>query len=223
MGGLLIIGLTGTFASGKSTIARMFEECGASVIDADAIAHSVVKPGMPALQEIRDAFGPSYLLPDGSLDRKRMAALVFASSEQREKLEAIIHPIVQEETERRIEHYRALYQRNGMPRAVVLNIPLLFEKGLQRMADKTVVVAIEEAERFRRARQRDGLGEQEVVRRLAAQWPQRRKIALADHVIDNSGPPEAARRQVKKIFNHGLNDESQDLLQQEMLQITKGG
>lgn len=223
MGGLLIIGLTGTFGSGKSTIARMFEECGAAVIDADAIAHEVVKPGMPALREIQDVFGPSYLLPNGNLDRKKMAALVFTAPDQKEKLESIIHPRVLEETERQIEHYRALHQRTGQPRAVVLNIPLLFEKGLQRMTDKTVVVVIEEAQRFRRARERDGIGEQEVVRRLAAQWPQRRKISLADYVIENSGSPEAARQQVVKIFNHGLNDENQDLLQQEMLQNTKGG
>lgn len=196
----MLIGLTGTFGSGKSTVATMFEELGAAVVDADAIAHEVVEPGQPALDVIRREFGAEYLTADGRLDRGRMAATVFANPARREALNCIIHPRVIERMRSEIARLEAQRRKTGQPEAIVLNVPLLFEVALSDMAERVVVVAIREAERFRRVRRRDGLSEREVVARLAAQWPQRRKVALADAVIENSGMIEATRNQVVELF-----------------------
>jgi dephospho-CoA kinase len=196
----MLIGLTGTFGSGKSTVATMFEELGAAVVDADAIAHEVVEPGQPALEAIRREFGAEYLTADGRLDRGRMAATVFADPARREALNRIIHPHVIERMRSEIARFEAQRRETGQPEAIVLNVPLLFEVALSDMAERVVVVAIREAERFRRVRRRDGLSEREVVARLASQWSQRRKVALADAVIENSGTIEATRNQVVELF-----------------------
>ena len=190
----MLIGLTGTFGSGKSTLAAMLAEFGAAIIDADAIAKEVVEPGRPALEEIRRKFGEMFLLDNGSLDRKRLAAEIFSSRAKREALEAIIHPRVREEMRRRIESLR-----DSAP-IIVLNVPLLFEVGLDGSVDQTVVVTVSESERFRRARARDGLREREIVDRLAAQWPQREKTDRADKSIDNSGTQKATRSQARRLY-----------------------
>lgn len=193
----MLIGLTGTFGSGKSAAAAIFQECGAATIDTDAIAHEAVRPGTEALEKLRRKFGDAYLLPDGSLDRKRMAKTVFADEERREALNAIVHPYVIREMNRRIEEIQAA----GTATMIVLNVPLLFEYGLERQADKTVVVTISEAERVRRVRARDGLSDEEIARRVLAQWPQEKKAARADAVIDNSGSLEATRLQIHRLYD----------------------
>ncbi|HPS01708.1 MAG TPA: dephospho-CoA kinase [Candidatus Sumerlaeota bacterium] len=196
----MLIGLTGTFGSGKSSVAAMFEELGAAVVDADAIAHEVVEPGQPALEAIRREFGAEYLTEDGALDRGRMAATVFADPVRREALNRIIHPRVIERMRSEIARFEAQRRQSGQPEVVVLNVPLLLEVALAGLAERVVVVTIREAERFRRVRHRDGLSEREVVARLASQWPQRRKVAAADDVIDNSGTLEATRNQVVDLY-----------------------
>jgi dephospho-CoA kinase len=194
----MLIGLTGAFASGKSAVARMMEERGAATLDADELARQAVEPGSTALEEIRRVFGPEYLKPDGALDRRRMGELVFSRPDSRARLNAIIHPWVIDEMDRRIRELRS--RGKDAPRCIALNVPLLFEVGMERKVDKTVVVVVDEARRFMRARKRDGLSEREIVNRLAAQWPQRLKARLADYIVDNSGSLEETRRQVDALF-----------------------
>jgi dephospho-CoA kinase len=177
-----VVGLTGGIASGKSTFAEALRARGVPVVDADALARAAVAPGAAALAEIARAFGPGVLLPDGGLDRRRMAALVFADPEARRRLEAITHPAVRramaEETARLAAagHDLAFY-----------DTPLLFEVGLDRTLDSVVVVwAPPEVQRARLAA-RDGLGPAEAEARLAAQLPIDDKAGRADFVVENVG------------------------------------
>lgn len=186
-----VIGLTGGIASGKSTVARMLAALGAAVIDADQVARDVVRPGQPALEAIVATFGAEMLTPTGELDRKRLAACVFADREARRRLERITHPRIAEETAR---HVAALGER-GVPVAVY-EASLLVEGGMHHGLDGLIVVAAPEEVQRRRMQERDGFSPEEAARRLAAQAPLRDKIAVADYVIDGSADLETTRAQV---------------------------
>lgn len=188
----MILGLTGSYGSGKSTVAEVMRSLGAAIIDADQIAHDVVEPGQPALEDIRTAFGSGVFLPDGRLDRPSLSRIVFSSPEKRRVLESIIHPRVRERELALLEHLR------HHP-LVVLNVPLLFENQLETHCDQTCVVIVSEEERERRLKGRDNATPDQVRRRLQAQMPQDEKIRRADFVIDNSGSPAETRKQVETI------------------------
>jgi len=190
----MILGLTGTFGAGKSTVARFFEELGARVIDADQIAREVTAPGSEALREIAEAFGAGMLQADGSLDRKRLGDKVFADATARERLNAIVHPRVR----RRELELMERYEKEGAA-LIVLDVPLLFENGLDKYVDRTVVVTVGEEARYERLSRDRGMAREEIQRRLAAQASQSEKIERADHVIDNGGPLEETRRQVQRL------------------------
>ncbi len=189
----MILGLTGTYGSGKSTVARFLREKGAFVIDADAIAREVVEPGRPAWNDIRREFGESVLGPDGRLDRAVLARIVFQSPERRRLLESIIHPRVR-------ERELALLESHRDHPLVVLDVPLLFENQLEAHCDATCVVTIGETERLRRLAERDNASPEDVRRRLAAQMPQDEKIRRADYVIDNSGALADTFRQLEEML-----------------------
>jgi dephospho-CoA kinase len=178
-----VIGLTGGIASGKTTFAAALRRRAVPVVDADALARAAVAPGSPALAEIARAFGPGVLGPDGGLDRKRMAALVFADPGARRRLEAITHPAVRrgmaEETARLAArgHDLAFY-----------DTPLLFEVGLEGSLDSVVVVWAPAVVQRARIASRDGLSPAEADARLAAQLPIDEKAARADFVVENVGP-----------------------------------
>ncbi|SRR5579883_2057075 len=193
--GTRVIGLTGGIASGKSTVAQAFRDLGAVVIDADQVARDVVAPGQPALADIVRTFGAEVLLPDGALDRRKLAARVFADPEARRALNAITHPRIAAETARRIAEARA----SGAP-LVVYEASLLVENGIHRGFDALVVVGLPPEEQVRRAVARDGFTEDEAQSRLAAQLPLADKLAVADYAIDNAGSPEATRRQVEAVW-----------------------
>jgi dephospho-CoA kinase len=180
-----VIGLTGGIASGKSTFAAALRARGAAIVDADALARAAVAPGSPALAEIARAFGPDVIAPDGTLDRKRVAALVFADAGARRRLEAITHPAVRramaEETARLGAAGRDL---------VFYDTPLLFEVGLDRTLDSVVVVWAPPDVQRERLAARDGLAAAEADARLAAQLPIDEKAARADFVVENVGAPE---------------------------------
>lgn len=190
-----LIGLTGGIASGKSTVGRMLRELGAEVIDADQVARDVVAPGQPALREIAAAFGDEVIADDGTLDRKRLAARVFADPEARATLNRITHPRVAAETARRLGEASA----RGL-RLVVYEVPLLVENGLQAGMDAVLVVDVPEAEQLRRAVERDGMSEEEARRRMAAQVGRAERLAAATHVIDNSGSLDDTRRRVGAVW-----------------------
>jgi dephospho-CoA kinase len=197
----VVIGLTGGIGSGKSTVARMFAQRGATVIDADAIVHELQAPGMPMVDELVAAFGPGILTADGALDRKALGAIVFQDEAARLRLNAIVHPQVGAEFARRLG--AAL---NAKAPLVVLDIPLLLEgrvsgKGsaAARSVETTVVVWVREAVQIERQMTRDGCTRAEAEQRVRAQLPLDRKRELADHVIDNSGSMADTERQVRAL------------------------
>ncbi|HOE97476.1 MAG TPA: dephospho-CoA kinase [Candidatus Sumerlaeota bacterium] len=187
-----ILGLTGTFGSGKTTAGGMLRELGAELIDADELARQVVEPGEPALAEIAAQFGAEMIRPDGALDRRRLADRVFADRRAMARLNQIIHPRVRE-----LERKR-LGELADRP-LVVLDVPLLYETGMDRMCTQVAVVTITENQRFARLRRR-GFNEQAIIARLGMQMAQARKVKLADHVIDNSGSLDETRNQLQRLL-----------------------
>jgi dephospho-CoA kinase len=189
-----IIGLTGGIGSGKSTVSAMLRELGAAVVDADAGARAVVEPGQPGLAEIGEAFGPDVLRPDGSLDREKVAALVFSDPEARARLDAITHPRVREWMAERVQEAVAAGSE-----LVVLDVPLMYESGLEGGVESVIVVWASPETQVSRAVER-GMTEADARARVAAQMPIDEKRARADHVVDNSGSPEDTRRQVERLW-----------------------
>ena len=191
----LNIGLTGNIGSGKSTVARLFAERGAAVIDADALAReATLDPDV--LREIAATFG-SELVRAGELDRTKLAEIVFEAPEARAKLNAIIHPWVAREREARVN---ALLSRASPPKVIVHDVPLLFEVGLDAEMDKTVVVDAPLETRVARVIARSGLTADEVRSRDAAQLPLAKKVERADFVIDNSGDQKDLTEQVEVVW-----------------------
>jgi dephospho-CoA kinase len=189
---MTVLGLTGSFGSGKSVVARMFAALGGVIVDADEIAKEVVKSGSPAFQEIVQAFGHEVVSKDGELDRKKLATLVFQDASKRERLNKIVHPRVRK---RELE----LLSRYEHHPLVVLSVALLFENKMEHLVDKIVVVVVNEAERMRRLTEKKGLTPEEIQRRLQAQMPQEEKRKRADFVIDNSGSLDETQAQVKEL------------------------
>lgn len=186
-----IIGLTGGIATGKSTVASMLAELGASVIDADQLSRDVVAPGSPTLQEITAAFGQQVLLPDGNLDRQQVRELVFAAPEKRQQLEAILHPAIRQLALQQLETLR----QQGVSVAVYM-APLLIEaRATDRVDEIWVVTARPEVQRSR-LMARDGCSQKQVDEILAAQMPLEEKERLGQVVIDNSEGLAETRHQV---------------------------
>lgn len=185
---MLIVGLTGNVASGKSSVAAFWREAGVPVLDADQAAREAVAPGSPGLEEVVRAFGPEVLRADGSLDRDRMRDLVFRDPEARARLEAIVHPRVRA----RWDEWLARQRRTGAP-LVAAEVPLLFEAGLEGEFDVIVFVDAPEPVRVARLVRARGLSREEAEHILAAQMPAEEKRRRAHLVIDNSGTLDALR------------------------------
>lgn len=196
-----VVALTGGVASGKSTVARLLRELGAEVLDADQIAREVVAPGQSALAEIAAAFGDEYLLPDGSLDRRKLGELVFSDLEARTRLNAIVHPRVRarmREARERIAHERP-------DTVVVLDIPLLFESPVPDYEGLDIIVVYASPEtQISRLMARDGLTRDQASSRLGAQMPLEDKLPRARWVIRNDGPVADTRDQVAKVWEEIL-------------------
>ena len=191
-----VIGLTGGYASGKSMALSFFRRMGAHVIDCDLIARQVVEKGSQGLARVREAFGEMALTTDGTLDRGRIAHLVFSDEASRKKLEGILHPLITDRVFREVE---SVMEENEN-QVVVVDTPLLFETGLDKRMDKTVVVVCGEEEQVRRGMARDGLTREEALARIRAQFPLEEKAQKADWVIDNSGSQDQARQDSLKIW-----------------------
>ncbi len=193
---MIVAGLTGGIATGKSTVAAIFEKAGARLIDADRIARDVVRKGAPAYEDIVAHFGAKVLLPGGKIDRKRLAAIIFSSPAEQRALERIVHPRVRQEIDRRLARIR----QQAPEALVVVDIPLLFESGMGRGWDATVVVYLPEPLQLERLRARDGLTAAEAWARIRAQMPIESKKRLATLVIDNSGSREHTRAQTLAVY-----------------------
>ena len=189
-----VLGLTGGIGSGKSMVLSMFANLGAEVIDADQLAREVVQPGQPALEEIATAFGRDMLMPDGRLDRGKLARIIFADPVARARLNAITHPRIQE----RMATEMAL--RGSRPGLLIVDIPLLYENDRSDTVESVIVVWVDAKTQLRRLTERDGLTPDEARQRIAAQMPLDEKRARADLVVDNSGSRENTRRQVEAIY-----------------------
>jgi dephospho-CoA kinase len=190
----MILGLTGSLGSGKSTVAAMFRDlAGSFVIDADEITYQFQAPGGAALSRIVETFGPDVLKSDGTLDRARLGAMVFADEPKRQLLNSIVHPLVREEELRLLDKHRH-------DPLVILMVPLLYETGMDRLADKVVVVTASEQVRRERLWLRSQMPSDEVERRLRTQLAQEEKARRADFLIDNSGALEDTRRQVLDLL-----------------------
>ena len=190
-----VAGLTGTIGSGKSTVARMFRDLGAYVIDADKIAHQVILPGRPAYEELIKTFGEDILLPDGHIDRKRLAEKAFSSEELRKLLNSITHPRIGEEIMRRLQESAKKFDR------IILDVPLLIEANMDSWLRPVIMVYAPEEICLERIIKRDGVSREHAIARLRAQMSPEEKKKRADFVIDNSGDLERTRRQVLEIWD----------------------
>ncbi len=190
---MLRIGLTGGLGSGKSTVAEMLRESGVPIVEADAVAHEMIRRGGPAYAEIVSIFGTGILLPGGEIDRKKLADAAFLSQEKLARLDGIVHPHVLE----RIGRWLGEREREGAAVAVV-EAPLLVETGYHRRLDRLVVVWCRPEQQAERLRLR-GMSQEDAERRAAVQMPLEEKKRLADDTIDNSGALDETRRQVARL------------------------
>jgi dephospho-CoA kinase len=192
-----VVGLTGGIGSGKSAAAAEFERLGATVVDTDAIAHQLTAAGGPAISKIRKRFGSEVLDASGALDRKRMRDRVFADPAARKALEGLLHPLIREESRRRIERAPGPY--------VVHVVPLLVESpDYRRRVDRVLVVDAPEELQLERVRRRSGLADDEVRAIVAAQATRAQRLAAADDVIENRGTIDALREQVAALHRKYL-------------------
>lgn len=193
---MFIVGLTGGIASGKSLVARVFKAMGAHIIDADRIVHELIAPGEEAWKEIRDHFGNDILLPDGSIDRRRLGGIIFDDPKERQWLNACLHPRV-------FEVYLKLVRRimDRAPESVVVfDAALLIETGFHRRMDRTVVVYAEIEQQIERLVSRDGLTREQAMKRIESQMPLNKKREYADYVIENTGSREEAEQKAREVF-----------------------
>jgi dephospho-CoA kinase len=197
---MLNVGLTGGIASGKSTVAKMFEDQGAYLIDFDALAHFVEKPDHPAWKAIVEYFGREILNEDGTINRAKLGLIVFSDHEKLSMLNSIVHPAVFDMWRRRIEDIRKIN-----PRAIVVSdVPLLIEVKLQHLFDVVILVHVSPEDQIRRLTERNEYSRKEAERRLDKQIPIDEKIPYADYVIDNKGPLETTRSVVNAVWEELL-------------------
>lgn len=200
---MLLVGLTGNIAAGKSTVVRRFAERGATIIDADVLARRAVEPGMPAYTQIVRRWGRDVLAPDGVIDRAVLRQQVFGDQLQLEELNRIIHPEVL-----RMRDRQAAEARERGDRIVVCDIPLLFERRLTEDFDRIVLVDAPRALRLERLVRDRGLRETEAMEMIAAQMPAELKRARADYVIDNVGTRAHAERLADEVWDALNRDEA---------------
>jgi dephospho-CoA kinase len=187
----LVVGLTGGIGSGKSLVADEFAKRGVDVTDTDRLAHALTAPGESGHSAVLAAFGPSFRLPDGTLDRARLRQLVFTDSGARARLEAILHPLIREAAGREVANWTGPYG--------ILVVPLLLERDGATRVDRVLVVDCPEDVQVRRVAKRSALSEAEVRAIMAAQLPRAERLARADDVLDNAGPVSAIAPQVAAL------------------------
>ena len=189
-----MIALTGGIATGKSSVADLFQQLGAIIIDSDVLAREVVAPGTPGLAQVVERFGPSVLSGDGALDRAALGRLVFSDDQARADLNAITHPLIQ-------QRRRELLDAVPDEAVVIQVIPLLVEIGVADQYDVIIVVDLDPQLQIERLRARDHLDEEQARARIDAQALQSERLAVATHVIDNSLEPAQVAMQVREVWD----------------------
>lgn len=200
---MYLIGLTGGIASGKSLVSSRLAQCGAVIVDADVLAREVVQPGTRGLAEIAEHFGPSVILPDGSLNRPALGAIVFADPAQREKLNTITHPAVWRRA-------RELFKEAPTDAVVVYDVPLLVEGAASRQLDFDLIVVVNASKdtRLHRLTELRGMTREEAISRLNSQATDAERLAVADVVINNNGSIDETLAQVDVLWNTVLGSAS---------------
>jgi len=194
---MLIVALTGGIGSGKSTVARMFEDEGAYVIDFDYLARVVVKPDKPAWRDIVDYFGPEILSPDRTLNRSALAEIVFSDDERRKALEGFTHHRIFEESDALVKAIK----RKDPCSVVIIDFPLLFELSLNEKFDKVILAYVPRTVQLERIIERDGLAKEEVEKRLNVQISIEEKRSLSDYIINSEEGLNDTRNQVRKVIH----------------------
>ncbi|AJG21028.1 dephospho-CoA kinase [Cupriavidus basilensis] len=193
---MLQIGLTGGIGSGKTRVADLFAARGAALIDTDLLAHEITAPGGLAIPALLEAFGPACLRADGAMDRNAMRELVFSDPAAKARLEGITHPLIRQLTEARAAAIRA----GGLHPYLIYVVPLLVESGSWRArVDRVLVVDCSEATQVARVMARNGFSQGQVEAIMARQARRSERLAAADDVVDNEGPPEALPAQVDRL------------------------
>jgi dephospho-CoA kinase len=193
---MLWVGLTGGIASGKSSVARVLQQAGASVVSADQLAHTAIRKGCVAYDDVVRAFGVEMLNADGEIDRIRLGQLVFNDTERRKQLEAILHPHIFEAA----WTFRRTLAASHPTGVAIYNAALLIETGTHREMDRVIVVSVDEATQLARLMKRDRLSEAEARRRIAIQMPLTEKLKWADEVIDNRPPSDEVAQAVTALY-----------------------
>ncbi len=193
---MLVVGLTGGIASGKSVVSKTLKEFGLPIIDADLIAREIVRPNEVSYKNIVDHFGKGILNPDQTINRRKMAKIVFGDAKERERLNSILHPRIVEKIKRRIEDFKKREEK-----IVILDAALLVEAGELSLADKLIVVNTRPKIQIKRLVQRDHLTKKEARERIATQMPLSEKVKLADYVIDNSGSVTKTVKRTKELYH----------------------
>ena len=201
------VALTGGIGSGKSTVADAFSHLGVNVIDADVIARQVVEPGTSALQAIAARFGQQMINDDGTLNRRSLRERIFAHSDDKTWLNALLHPLIQQETRRQIQAASSPY--------VLWVVPLLVENNLVANADRVLVVDVAKETQIARTILRDRVSREHAERILAAQATREQRLAAADDVIENMGPPDAIASDVARLHEKYLMLASQAASQEK--------
>ncbi|WP_216081803.1 dephospho-CoA kinase [Citrobacter sp. MGH 55] len=201
------VALTGGIGSGKSTVANAFADLGIQIIDADIIARQVVEPGKPALDAIAAHFGPELIAADGTLHRRLLRERIFADPQEKAWLSALLHPLIQQETQRQLQQATSAY--------VLWVVPLLVENSLYRQANRVLVVDVTPETQLARTMQRDDVTRAHVEQILAAQATREARLAVADDVIDNNGAPDSIMSDVARLHARYLQLASQFVSQEK--------
>ncbi|AKA15795.1 dephospho-CoA kinase [Aeromonas hydrophila] len=203
---MYVVAITGGIGSGKTTVANQFAELGIEVVDADVIARKVVEPGTPALAAIAAHFGSAVITPDGQLDRRRLREQVFTDPQAKGWLNALLHPLIRTEMQRQCAAARSPY--------CLLVVPLLVENRLTALANRVLVIDVDEATQIERTCRRDGVSHEQAQAILAAQASRAERLAAADDVLDNqNGTPEAIKSRILALHETYLAFASQQARQ----------
>lgn len=203
---MYVVAITGGIGSGKTTVANQFAELSIEVVDADVIAREVVEPGTPALATIAAHFGSEVITPDGQLDRRRLRERVFTDPQAKGWLNALLHPLIRTEMQRQCAAARSPY--------CLLVVPLLVENRLTALANRVLVIDVDEATQIERTCRRDGVSREQAQAILAAQASRAERLAAADDVLDNqNGTPEAIKSRILALHETYLAFASQQARQ----------
>jgi dephospho-CoA kinase len=194
---MYVVGLTGGIGSGKSAASDHFKQLGITIVDADYAAREVVKPGTPALQKIQQHFGDEIIQRDGKLDRGKLRQRIFASADEKQWLETLLHPLIRTQMETELQQAQSPY--------AILSAPLLIEGGLYQRCDRVLVVDIPETLQITRTANRDSNSEEQIKKIIGSQISRKERLQKADEILDNSGSLAELQQQVETLHTTYLN------------------